>query len=122
MLGFGKKKKEEVVSEQSNEEVTPEAALEVPQEKQEEIKKRVEAVKEAAKAVPLGPKEMKYLKRARYKHFADTYPSSYVLQHKIRGMIAEIKACSAVQACQFLGWKPQQVKIIQEKNVQVKAG
>ena len=114
MLGFGrKKKKENVAPEQSKSETKPE----VSQEKQEEIKKQVEAVQKAAAAVPLGPREMKYLKKARYQKFADTYPSSYVIQHKTRGMIAEIKACSSFQACQFLGWKPQQVKIVQEKDI-----
>jgi len=61
-------------------------------------------------------KEIKALKKSRYFAVKDQFDKSFVLKHKISGIIAEIQALTPVQACKFIGWKVNQVKVIEVIN------
>ena len=58
-------------------------------------------------------KEMKALKKSRYFQVKDKYNTSFVLKNKRNGIIAEIQASTPIQACHFIGWKANQVKVME---------
>ena len=59
-------------------------------------------------------KEAKSLKKARYESIVDNprFKNSYVLLNQKTGQVVEIKAASSFHACNIIGWKYKQVKVI----------
>lgn len=78
-------------------------------------------VKEETKEIPpLTFKEMKALKRSRYQESImnnSMFKKSYVLFNKKTGQMAEIRAASSFHACNIIGWKKNQVRLIKEKVI-----
>lgn len=54
------------------------------------------------------------LKKSRYIDKKNSYKNVYILQNVKTGKIVELNASSAFQACKFVGWKPNKVKILSE--------
>ena len=65
----------------------------------------------------IGMKEFKSLKKHRYHTEAQKHDKSFLIQNKKTKAIVEICAKTAFQACQFIGWKPKQVKLLETKDV-----
>jgi len=68
----------------------------------------------------LGEKEFRCLKRNKYEELSRSYTKSFLLQHKkYHNKVVEIKATTPAHACYLIGWKPNQVILLQEKEVEV---
>lgn len=72
---------------------------------------------ESKEIPPLTIREMKALKRSRYEDIKDKYDTAFVLRNKKTGQIAEIRAISSYQACKIIGWKSNEVRVIEKKQV-----
>ena len=69
---------------------------------------------------PLTFKEMKSLKKARYQENIMNnamFKNAYLLLNKKTGQMAEIRAASSCHACNIIGWKLNQVKLISARDV-----
>lgn len=71
---------------------------------------------------PLGYKEMRSLKRARYEYIMNDpkYKKAYLLKNKKTGQMAEIRAASSFHACNIIGWKVNRVHLIGEREIKEK--
>jgi len=58
-------------------------------------------------------KEFKALKRSNYDKISDKFQYAYILQNKKNGMVVEIRAASSVHACNIIGWRPKNTKLIE---------
>ena len=67
---------------------------------------------------PLTQRELKYLKRANYDELIKKCTKAYLLKNIKTNQMAEIRAFSSFHACNILGWKNTQVRIIEEKEVE----
>jgi len=68
---------------------------------------------------PLGYKEMRALKKSRYEEDILDNPKcikSFILKNKKTGQIVELKAFSSFHACNVIGWKPNKVIVLGEKD------
>jgi len=66
---------------------------------------------------PLTRREMKYLKRSRYLETKDSPQyKTFVLFNKKTGQMVELNAASSFHACKTIGWKPNQVRVIAQKE------
>lgn len=79
------------------------------------LDKKPEVEKETYQ-MPLTFKELKALKKARYKENADKYPNNYVLQNKKTNQMVEIRAYSPLHACNIIGWKTSKVKLVMSQT------
>jgi len=77
----------------------------------------VEEPKEEKKAVPLGYREAKYLKKARYDKIAPKFNTAYVLKNIKTNQIAEIRAASSFHACNLIGWNKNKVVVVSESVI-----
>lgn len=90
--------------------------------------KPTEAIAEAQPKVenppeppPLTDKDLKYLKRSRYEKTIannDRFKKTYLLHNIRTGQIVELRAASSCHACGIIGWKPNQVRVMAEKEIQ----
>jgi len=82
----------------------------------------------------LDEEDVRKLKMAHYESKKDQFPNTYVLLHKNKrsrdalgkrvpgfnvwagGKIAEIKANSSIHACKMLGWRPRNVRVLEERK------
>ena len=76
-------------------------------------------LKRAEAPAVLSLKEMKKLKNNRYEEKSEQYSKSFVIKNKRTGMIVELRAASALQAANFIGWRPRHTILIKEKDVSV---
>ena len=69
---------------------------------------------------PLTRREMKYLKRSRYLETKDSPQyKTFVLFNKKTGQMVELNAASSFHACKTIGWKPNQVRVIAQKEIAI---
>lgn len=68
---------------------------------------------------PLTYKEMRALKRSKYAEVANKFKKIFLLKNKRTGQIVEIRAASAFHACNFIGWKPNRVKVLEQREEKV---
>ena len=66
---------------------------------------------------PITWREIKALRKAKYDQTNTKFDTAYVLLNKRTGQIVEINACSDIQACNIIGWKPRKVKVLEVKDV-----
>jgi len=64
---------------------------------------------------PLTHKEMKALKRSRYEEVRHRFNTAYVIKNIKTGQVAEIRAASPVHAANLIGWRPNKVKVLEQK-------
>jgi len=83
------------------------------------VKEEKQIPSEPTQPPPLTYREMKSLKKNRYEEIMDNpkCTKSYVLKNKKTGQIVEIKAFSSFHACNIIGWKPNKVSVIEEKDL-----
>ena len=88
------------------------------------VKGNIEIPKDNSNNPPsLTRRDYQSLKKSKYSDVFKKYDKSFVLKNKKTGAIAEIRGVNAFHACKFIGWKPQQVKVLsevskyQEKNL-----
>jgi len=105
---FGKKKKED------NESVSIDTSKVV--ENNVETSTTFEK-EEAQVPISLSEKEIKALISSKYEQKAHLYKKSFVIKNKRTGMIVELRAVSAIQASNFIGWKPRHTVLIKEKDI-----
>jgi len=102
---FGKKKEET--------EVTGDV------EKDMEAKAMAEQLGQQEAPAVLGWRETKALRKNGYNEKSSQYTKSFVIKNKRTGMIVELRAASAYQAANFIGWRPRHTILIKEKDVTV---
>ena len=73
--------------------------------------------KQAEKYITVSPKDFKALKKSNYENIRHKFNKAFVLKHKKTDRIVEIRATSSFQACKFIGWKCNQVVVIEEKDL-----
>lgn len=66
---------------------------------------------------PLTHKDISALNRSQYDKIANKFKTAYLLQNTKTGQMVEINAASPVHACNIIGWRPRQVKIISTKEI-----
>lgn len=72
------------------------------------------------KNIGIDYKDMKNLIKNKYEDVKNKYNKIFVLQHKFNeNKIVELRAATSTQACKFIHWKPQQVRVLQVKDVVV---
>jgi len=64
-------------------------------------------------------KEQKSLRLNGYEKKSVRYDKSFVIKNKRTGMIIELKAASAVQAANFVGWRPRHTILVKEKDIRI---
>lgn len=67
--------------------------------------------------ITVSPKDFKALKKSDYERKRHLYNKVFVLKHKKTKRIVEIRAASSFQACKFIGWKLNQVSLIEERDL-----
>lgn len=73
--------------------------------------------KKSKKENTLDRKDYSWLKKTDYLRNKEKWSKTFVIQHKkYPGKIAEIKAASAVHACSFIHWKPNQVRLLEVRE------
>ena len=65
----------------------------------------------------IGPREFRYLKKANYKKISGKFKKIFVIKNTRTGAVVELKGASSFHVCKMIGWKPTQVRLIEEKNV-----
>jgi hypothetical protein len=68
----------------------------------------------------LTPKDIKSLKNSNYENESKKYNKIFIIKNKKTKQIVEVKAASTVHACKFIGWRPRQTILIEEKREEVK--
>ena len=65
----------------------------------------------------LTPKDYSWLRKTNYEEERRKYNTTFVLQHKkFPTKIVELKGATAVHACNFIHWKPQQVRLLEVRK------
>jgi len=64
---------------------------------------------------PLTYQDQKNLKNCKYEENKNLYPREYLIYNKKTNQLATIRAHSPYQACRFLKWKPNQVKLVENE-------
>lgn len=64
----------------------------------------------------VGFKEFKALKRARYNEVAPRFNKVFVLRKVKTEQVVELRAASSYHACKMIGWKPNDVRLVEEKE------
>ena len=118
MFGLGKKKEDSQEDSQAVSETTVEdnsnggsdkgLMMETPNTKNT---KKVEIEENP----PLTHKEMKALKRSRYEEVRHRFNTAYVIKNIRTGQVAEIRAASAFHAANLIGWRPNRVRVLEQK-------
>lgn len=67
---------------------------------------------------PLTSKEYRALKKAKYGSIANKYNQAFLLRNKKTGQVVEIRAVGSYHACRIIGWKPQQVTLLQTRTIE----
>ena len=65
--------------------------------------------------ITVSPKDFKALKKSGYEKKRHLYNKVFVLKHKRTKRIVELRAVSSFQACKFIGWKFNQVTLLEER-------
>jgi len=67
---------------------------------------------------PLTFKEMKALKKSNYEKIEEEkkFKTTFVLKNKKTNQVAEIRAASSFHACSLIGWRPNKVIVLKEKQ------
>ena len=73
--------------------------------------------KDHVHAPSVGYKEFCALKKAKYMTTSMKYNKLFVLRKVKTDQVVELRAASAYQACKMIGWKPRQVRLVEEKEV-----
>lgn len=70
------------------------------------------------KEVRIGQKDYQALRKSHYEDVRLKYNKVYLLQHKkYPEKIVELRAASSAHACKMIGWKPNQVRLLSEKEM-----
>lgn len=77
------------------------------------FKKSIAEAEEEQQQPTISIKDIKALKRSNYSKIADKFQFAYVIKNKKTGLVVEIRAASSVHACNIIGWRPKQVKLIE---------
>jgi hypothetical protein len=65
----------------------------------------------------LSQKDYSWLRKTNYEEERRKYNTTFVLQHrKFPTKIVELKGATAVHACGFIHWKPQQVRLLEMRK------
>jgi hypothetical protein len=68
----------------------------------------------------ISKREIAALKRARYDKIQNKFRYGFVIQNMKNGLVVEIRATSAFHACNIIGWRPKNTRVIEiidnEKN------
>ena len=65
----------------------------------------------------LSKKDYGWLRKTEYEEKRWQYKKTFVLQHKkYPSKVVELRAATAVQACRFIHWKPNQVRVIEVRE------
>ncbi len=75
--------------------------------------------KTSKEKVPSGydmEKDTRSLKASRYGEIKDKFSTTFVIKNKKTGMIVELKAASSTHACKLIGWRPNNVKLIEVRE------
>lgn len=57
-------------------------------------------------------KDLRNLKRNKYEAVRDVSSQAYIIRNKKTGQIVEIRALSAFHACNLIGWRPKNCKVV----------
>ena len=66
------------------------------------------------KRLKLTNKELASLKRNKYDRIMNNFSKSYVLANIKTGKVVEIKASSSYHACNMIGWRPKNTRVLKE--------
>lgn len=96
----------------------PENVTVLETELKEETKEKTSAPK-----INISSKDFSFLRKNRYDEIRSKFKNVYILQHKkFPEKIVELRASSAVHACNLIHWKPNQVILLETKMVNDEGG
>lgn len=90
------------------------------------FKKSIAEMEEEQRQPTITIKELKALKRARYSDIANKFRYAYVLRNKKTGLVVELRAASSLHACNMIGWRKNNARLIEvidkqkETNAEIK--
>ena len=85
----------------------------------EEVSKPVDELK-SKDGMSLTSKDYGWLRKTHYEEVRMNFRKTFVLQHKLfPKKIIELRGASAVHACSFIHWKPNQVRLLEVREDQV---
>lgn len=82
------------------------------QEPQEMMSGKEEASLEQSKKFYITKKDFTNLKRNDYERVREKYKTNYVIENLKTKQIVELTAASSVHACNLIGWRPKNCRII----------
>ena len=86
-----------------------------------DVKNKDAELPKSKREIALDGKDQKWLKKNKYNEICNRFSKIFVLQNKKHpSKIAELRAASPVHACSLIHWKPNQVRIIEIKEVETK--
>jgi len=65
----------------------------------------------------LGTKEIKALKKSKYRKINKDFHDVFILKNNKTNMIVEIKASTSLHACHIIGWRPKHVTVLEHRKV-----
>lgn len=71
--------------------------------------------KQSKEKLPSGKdmeKDTRSLKASRYGEIKDKFDKTFVIENKKTGRVVELKAASSTHACKLIGWRPNNVRLI----------